>query len=667
MKMEFWLVAIIIIAVIVLAGVMYKVLSDKLHLIKNAEENMNRMLVLSLNTMGDMVVRMDIVNDRIYNIFGSFLPDGDFNRKQILAHIHPEDRGQVCVNFKQIIDSGAEVIDIWCRYNYGTEQKENWHDLYIKPSVVKDEHDILMGMNLSISDVTERKQNEKEDAVTAEKFHQLFSISPTGLALTDELGFVTDANKRMRDIYHIDKFGKQYFQVTSIFSLPPFKGNMLPCDLDEQVSVCEKNDEVNLNKITYLEKIYTPIKDDIGKTEFIACEVQDVTDERKMVRDQIKLENRLKKANEQLRKMESDLLYLFQNRGIYLWTADLVLQEVVYSINPSYPLLKMTFRQLAESVEDENLREKLLSDSDELIAFYRRPYTSTFKMKNIFDSQDDKIHVYTQSSLPYYDNTGMQTGCYGVMYDVTGTMEKREALSRETEHANLSVKQKSIFMANMSHEIRTPLNAIVGFSQVLETLDEGDERKEVLNIICQNSDVLLRLINDILDASTMGTSLTIEPKNINFAREFDNICQTLSQRINNPEVDFIVNNSLVDLHINLDMARIQQVIYNFFTNAMKYTSKGYIKLGYRYSVNEGLYIYCEDTGTGIPKDKQSSIFEQFVKLNDFVQGTGLGLNICKTIVEKCGGTIGVNSEEGKGSTFWIKLPVNVVPSDSTPA
>src|SRR5574344_183340 len=665
MKMEFWLVAIIIIAVIVLAGVMYKVLSDKLHLIKNAEENMNRMLVLSLNKMGDMVVRMDIVNDRIYNIFGSFLPDGDFNRKQILAHIHPEDRGQVCVNFKQIIDSGAEVIDIWCRYNYGTEQKENWHDLYIKPSVVKDEHDILMGMNLSISDVTERKQNEKEDAVTAEKFHQLFSISPTGLTLTDELGFVTDANKRIRDIYHIDKFGKQYFQVTSIFSLPPFKGNMLPSDLDEQVSVCEKNDEVDLNKTIYLEKIYTPIKDDNGKTEFIACEVQDVTDERKMVRDQIKLENRLKKANEQLRKMESDLLYLFQNRGIYLWTADLVLQEVVYSINPSYPLLKMTFRQLAESVEDENLREKLLSDSDELIAFYRRPYTSTFKMKNIFDSQDDKIHVYTQSSLPYYDNTGMQTGCYGVMYDVTGTMEKREALRRETEHANLSVKQKSIFMANMSHEIRTPLNAIVGFSQVLETLDEGDERKEVLNIICENSDVLLILINDILDASTMGTSLTIEPKNINFAREFDNICQTLSQRINNPEVDFIVNNSLVDLHINLDMARIQQVIYNFFTNAMKYTSKGYIKLGYRYSVNEGLYIYCEDTGTGIPKDKQSSIFEQFVKLNDFVQGTGLGLNICKTIVEKCGGTIGVNSEEGKGSTFWIKLPVNVVPSDST--
>jgi signal transduction histidine kinase len=253
------------------------------------------------------------------------------------------------------------------------------------------------------------------------------------------------------------------------------------------------------------------------------------------------------------------------------------------------------------------------------------------------------------------------------MYDVTGTMEKREALRRETEHANLSVKQKSIFMANMSHEIRTPLNAIVGFSQVLETLDEGDERKEVLNIICQNSDVLLRLINDILDASTMGSSLTIEPKNINFAREFDNICQTLSQRINNPEVEFIVSNSLVDLHINLDMARIQQVIYNFFTNAMKYTSKGYIKLGYRYSVNDGLYIYCEDTGTGIPKDKQSSIFEQFVKLNDFVQGTGLGLNICKTIVEKCGGTIGVNSEEGKGSTFWIKLPVNVVPSDSTPA
>ena len=105
----------------------------------------------------------------------------------------------------------------------------------------------------------------------------------------------------------------------------------------------------------------------------------------------------------------------------------------------------------------------------------------------------------------------------------------------------------------------------------------------------------------------------------------------------------------------MDSGRIQQVITNFVTNAVKYTQQGHIKVGYREEGN-GLYIYCEDTGTGIPKDKCEKVFDRFVKLNDFVQGTGLGLSICKAIIDQCHGKIGVNSEEGKGSTFWIWIP-----------
>ena len=219
---------------------------------------------------------------------------------------------------------------------------------------------------------------------------------------------------------------------------------------------------------------------------------------------------------------------------------------------------------------------------------------------------------------------------------------------------------KAAFLANMTHEIRTPLNAIVGFSDLLQEIDSAEERQEFIRIIRDNCDMLLRLINDILEASSMGQSLAIHPLKVDLPSIFDDICQTLAQRVQEPGVEFIKDNPLSDYPATLDRGRLQQMLTNFVTNAVKYTHQGHIKVGWRSEEREGIdgiYFYCEDTGAGIPQDKQASVFERFVKLNDFVQGTGLGLSICKAIVDKCGGHIGVTSEgEGHGSTFWFWIP-----------
>jgi signal transduction histidine kinase len=219
----------------------------------------------------------------------------------------------------------------------------------------------------------------------------------------------------------------------------------------------------------------------------------------------------------------------------------------------------------------------------------------------------------------------------------------------------------------MTHEIRTPLNAIVGFSDLLQVIDNPDERHEFIRIIRNNCDMLLRLINDILEASSMGQAIAIEPTHIDLPPVFDDICQTLEQRVQGTGVEFLKANPYDTLPVFMDKGRLQQLLTNFVTNAVKYTQQGHIRVGYRKESRdmngqrkEGLYFFCEDTGAGIPKEKQTAVFERFVKLNDFVQGTGLGLAICKAIVDRCGGRIGVNSEgEGHGSTFWFWLPCEV--------
>jgi signal transduction histidine kinase len=213
----------------------------------------------------------------------------------------------------------------------------------------------------------------------------------------------------------------------------------------------------------------------------------------------------------------------------------------------------------------------------------------------------------------------------------------------------------------MSHEIRTPLNAIVGFSEVLTMLGTDEERSQIINVINNNCDMLLRLVNDILALSSLESGgIKVEPAKTDFAKSFNSMAISLKNRVQDPAIEFISESPYPTFITTIDDGRIQQVVTNFVTNAIKYTKNGHIKIGYKKEVRhdtDGLYIYCEDTGAGIPKEHQKKVFDRFVKLNDFVQGTGLGLSICKAIVDNCHGEIGVTSEgKGCGSTFWLWIP-----------
>ena len=234
------------------------------------------------------------------------------------------------------------------------------------------------------------------------------------------------------------------------------------------------------------------------------------------------------------------------------------------------------------------------------------------------------------------------------------------ALIRAKQAAEESNRLKSAFLANMSHEIRTPLNAIVGFSGVLaNTVDEA-EKREYVSIIENNNALLLQLIGDILDLSKIEAgTLEFSYSEVDLNGMLDEIEQSARMRQKNHEVEIRFEERLPECSVRTDRQRIMQVINNFLNNAMKFTPAGSIRFGYRHK-DDKLLFYVRDTGCGIEPEKKDLVFNRFVKLNSFAQGTGLGLAICQMIVKKMGGEIGVESQLGKGSTFWFTLPDTVI-------
>ena len=245
----------------------------------------------------------------------------------------------------------------------------------------------------------------------------------------------------------------------------------------------------------------------------------------------------------------------------------------------------------------------------------------------------------------------------GINYDITELKETESKLIDAKEKAETADRLKSAFLANMSHEIRTPLNAIVGFSSLLVQEENPEEREQYMAIVEENNELLLQLISDILDLSKMeaGTFDFVE-------RELDVnlLCEDMVRVMKlkaKPGVEVVFDRHLPECVIASDRNRLNQVIANFINNAIKFTAIGSIRLGYDRIDAGHLRFYVADTGIGIMQEKQAEIFDRFVKLNSFVHGTGLGLSISKSIVEQLGGTIGVESEPGKGACFWFTLPI----------
>lgn len=374
----------------------------------------------------------------------------------------------------------------------------------------------------------------------------------------------------------------------------------------------------------------------------------------------------LHRAERKLSDMNTKLSLALEVANIIPWRWDLTNKTISCDINKPVELsaVGLDIERDSLTVPDSQYfskifkadRERVEKAYQDLINGVSDKVKEEYRVVNVQKSRLHKVEwVEAQATVEMRDENGKPLTLVGSSLAVTGRKKMEQELTTAKDRAEESNRLKSAFLANMSHEIRTPLNAIVGFSSLLATAEEG-EKEEYANIIENNNTLLLQLVSDILDLSKIESgTLEYVYSNVNINALLKGLEASFLLKVNSEKVklEFVEPAELCIAYTEKN--RLSQLIINMVNNAIKFTPQGSVRFGFEHR-GEEIYFYVSDTGQGISKEKQANVFERFIKLNSFVQGTGLGLSICKNLVESMGGKIGVESEVGKGSTFWFTLP-----------
>lgn len=487
-------------------------------------------------------------------------------------------------------------------------------------------------------------------------FRKLYVNLPVGVELYDRDGYLIDLNAKDMEIFGIRS--KKDVLGVNIFSNP-----IMPKDVIKKL---KENKSVNFRLNYSFKKV-----DDYYNTSKVG--EMDIVTKASILYDQRGEPSSYLLIN--LDNTEKMIAYNRISEFENVFTLVSVYAKVGYALYDLY-----TFEGYAIKQWYENMGEKDGTPLSQIIGIYSYIHPNDAGYINSFfeEVKQGKAHHFRRE-VRVKSGDGWKWICANITrnpqsvdpnkpemicinYDITELKDSQLKRERAEELDRL----KSAFLANMSHEIRTPLNAIVGFSQLLAETDDPEERHEFVEIIDSNNRMLLQLISDILDLAKIESG-TMDFKFADMSvKEVINEIVT-SFRIKMPDnVALIAPKDSPECQIYSDRMRLTQVIPNFLNNAIKYTSEGCITLAYEI-IGDEIKFSVTDTGDGMSQEIQAHIFDRFYKGNTFKQGTGLGLSICETIVNRLGGRIGVNSELGKGSTFWFTHPYSFSPNAKSPA
>ena len=622
-------------------------------------------MMMALDISGNHVMCFDLRQNRLYDLFGRSIFGNNVGIEVCYTYIHPDDHERFRTFIERLSNGTDKEAECWYRWNqnYTGQGEPDWHDMH-GHAIAEYEDGKPVNLIATITDETETKQKEREIERLSKRYWTIFENSIIGQSFYTPDGWLLDSNRIMRKLCNFEEdLDKEFYYKVNLFDIMPFN-EVLDRYHPEDYWACSLSIVPEKNMYVYLEISVHPIYDEDGQLMYLSVTANDITEERNMYLNVMENDARMQKMNKAIKNYEAELRYMLEASKMQTWRISLNRDVLEFYSGLNTVVRSFNLKQMQKIfVNQEEEFVKALSNPTEAL---KKPLVYVGQMHPMVTQSTTEKQWVQINCIPEYDKDGRLLGAFGVWRNINDLMRKQDLLRSETQRARESGQMKSLFLANMTHEIRTPINAIVGFSEVLSSLTSSEEKKEVIQIIKNNCDMLLRLINDILTASSLESGhVSIKPIEVDFAKTFNELFESLRPRVQEPGVEFQKDNPYTTLPIKIDVERMAQVITNFVTNAVKYTHQGHIKLGYHTVTRssdgeqrEGLYIYCEDTGDGISPESQPKIFERFYKVNDFVQGTGLGLSICKAFADACHGDIGVISEgKGKGSTFWMWIPI----------
>lgn len=398
----------------------------------------------------------------------------------------------------------------------------------------------------------------------------------------------------------------------------------------------------------------SPILNDKGKiTNYIAIK-EDITDRKELL-------NQLLGAKENAERNEKLFRTLFTSmqEGFYL-------HELIYDKNGNpvdYKIIEAN--KASETHLGIKTTEAVGKLATELYNLPEAPFLKIYAevaesgkpvtMEEFFEPMDKYFHISVFSP---------QKGLFATVFlDITQQKIENKELKQAKERAEESDRLKSAFLANMSHEIRTPLNGILGFTElIVDPFFDQDQKKEMAGTILENGDLLMTIINDVLDISTIEAGqLELHLSKFKIGKLISDIKVLFIPKAHKNKLNLLLNLSqrTADIELNTDFNRLKQILSNLVSNALKYTEQGSVEIG-AYTKDQSLVLFVKDTGPGIEKELQEKIFERFNRSDAYtkkVGGNGLGLAISKNLVELLGGEIWVESEWQKGSCFYVRLAI----------
>ena len=270
---------------------------------------------------------------------------------------------------------------------------------------------------------------------------------------------------------------------------------------------------------------------------------------------------------------------------------------------------------------------------------------------------DDYYWTEAYATVAARNDDGLPKYIVGTSMRIDERKAMESALMEARNKAEESDRLKSAFIANMSHEIRTPLNAIIGFTSVLPDVEGAEERNELINLIQENNQKLLRIVDDVMNISKIESG---KEKLVMTTFDLNDILNAIVTEYASKAQDGVKVSTLFaagSQQITTDMSRLTEVINHLMSNALKFTSQGSVILGYDPTTGKRIRIWVQDTGKGIAPEHLERVFERFFKVDEFIPGAGLGLSICRTMAYSMGGDVGVESKLGEGSKFWFEIPI----------